>query len=69
MTLKERNPWSTLPCLFNIPQGILGILGNVYKVPQGIPGALLTMSIYRIHGIPGVLRHVYMVCDVIQCCG
>jgi hypothetical protein len=51
-----RNPWNTLKCLY-----------NMYKVPQGIPGALLTMSIYCTQGIPGVLRHVYigspMVCD------
>jgi hypothetical protein len=35
-----RNPLNTLKCL------------PLYKVPQGIPGALLTMSIYDTLGIP-----------------
>jgi hypothetical protein len=47
-----RNPWNTLKCL--------------YKVPQGILGALSTMSIYGTHGVLGVLRHVYIGSSIVR---
>jgi hypothetical protein len=38
----------TLLCLYNVPQGIPGVLCHVCNVPQGIPG---------------VLYHVYIMYD------